>query len=256
MILFIKIFKVVTVIVFTNCINGQIRDRTRGLGLLKLPTGATDERSGLFMPNLKVSGNQNDGKPQLVRGISLPGQKADFEGKAVFDPFTNSVSVGLNEDISDSWGFGYGISGINNYLLKIRENFNEFADIPLLHQDGQMQPLVNSFNVGGEIDLKKISEAAVFGDIPIIGVNEKFDINVHVLEKSRGIGLVFEDLDFPLTLSDPHERFIQSLHYINFYADRHLQYGHKMPSVNMFGIPKEKIISRLINNRANPMFIG
>uniref|UniRef100_A0A0K0FXN9 TonB-dependent receptor n=1 Tax=Strongyloides venezuelensis TaxID=75913 RepID=A0A0K0FXN9_STRVS len=249
-------FNVIIILFLINYCNGQQRDRSRGLGLLKLPTGATDERSGLFMPDLKVSGNQNDGKPQPVRGASLPGQKADFEGKAVFDPFTNSVSVGYNEDISDSWGFGYGISGINNYLLNVRENFDSFADLPLKRNDGQMQPFINAFNTGGEFDLKKISEVAVFGDVPILGVNEAFDFNFHALQKSRFLGLVKEDLDFPLTLSNPEERFIQNLYYLNFYADRHLQYGHKIPSVNMFAIPKEKIISKLIRNQANPMFIG
>ncbi|CEF68149.1 Hypothetical protein SRAE_2000280700 [Strongyloides ratti] len=222
-------FVVLVILISINCINGQLRNRPRGLGLLKLPTGATDERSGLFMPNLKVSGNQNDGKPQLIRGISLPGQKADFEGKATFDPFTNSVSVGYNEDISDSWGFGYGISGINNYLLKIKENFDDFADLPLIKQDGQMQPLINSFNIGGEFDLKKMSETAVFSDIPIVGVNEKFDINVHAIQKSRALALVNENVDFPLILSDPQERFIQNLNYINFYADRHIQLKVEKP---------------------------
>uniref|UniRef100_A0A0N4ZMB1 Peptidase A1 domain-containing protein n=1 Tax=Parastrongyloides trichosuri TaxID=131310 RepID=A0A0N4ZMB1_PARTI len=241
---------------FYLCIDGQLRNRPRGLGLIKLPTGATDERSGLFMPNLRVSGNQNDGKPQTVRGVSLTGQKADFEPKASFDPFTNTVGVGYNEDISDSWGFGYAISGINNYLLKVRENFDEFADLPSIKQDPQMQPFVNSFEIGGEFDLKKISEVAVFSDIPIAGVNEFFDINLNAFQKSRGLAMIKEEIDFPLILSEPSERFIQNYNTINFYADRHLQYGHKMPSINMFGIPKEKIISRLVNNRANPMFIG
>ena len=35
-----------------------LRERPRGLGLLQLPTGMTDERSAPFLPNIYVAGNK------------------------------------------------------------------------------------------------------------------------------------------------------------------------------------------------------
>ncbi|VDN30237.1 unnamed protein product [Cylicostephanus goldi] len=58
-----------------------IRDRPRGLGLLQLPTGMTDERSGPFFPNLYIAGDKAGEKPQSVPDVHLPGQKADFSGR-------------------------------------------------------------------------------------------------------------------------------------------------------------------------------
>ncbi|KAJ1360380.1 hypothetical protein KIN20_019335 [Parelaphostrongylus tenuis] len=35
-----------------------LRDRPRGLGLLQLPTGMSDERSAPFFPNLYIAGDK------------------------------------------------------------------------------------------------------------------------------------------------------------------------------------------------------
>uniref|UniRef100_A0A1I7T7F9 HEME_HALOPEROXIDASE domain-containing protein n=1 Tax=Caenorhabditis tropicalis TaxID=1561998 RepID=A0A1I7T7F9_9PELO len=58
-----------------------VRDRPRGLGLLQLPTGMTDERSGPFFPGLYIAGDKAGQKPQTVPDVSLPGQTASFTGR-------------------------------------------------------------------------------------------------------------------------------------------------------------------------------
>ncbi|KIH45393.1 hypothetical protein ANCDUO_24566 [Ancylostoma duodenale] len=58
-----------------------IRDRPRGLGLLQLPTGMTDERSGPFFPNLYIAGDKAGEKPAAVSDVHLPGQTAVFSGR-------------------------------------------------------------------------------------------------------------------------------------------------------------------------------
>ena len=35
-----------------------------------------------------------------------------------------------------------------------------------------------------------------------------------------------------------------------------MQYGHVVPNVNLFLVPKDKIMERLQNNRLNPTMIG
>ncbi|PIO52834.1 hypothetical protein TELCIR_25853, partial [Teladorsagia circumcincta] len=45
-------------------------------------------------------------------------------------------------------------------------------------------------------------------------------------------------MEFPLTLSDPNERAPYTLKYLNFMADRHMQYGHVVPNVNLFLVGK------------------
>lgn len=61
--------------------SGQLRDRPRGLGLLQLPTGMTDERSGPFFPNLYIAGDKAGQKPQTIPDVHLPGQIAQFSGR-------------------------------------------------------------------------------------------------------------------------------------------------------------------------------
>lgn len=58
-----------------------LRDRPRGLGLLQLPTGMSDERSGPIFPGLYIAGNKVNEKPQTVPDVHLPGQPAVFSGR-------------------------------------------------------------------------------------------------------------------------------------------------------------------------------
>ena len=144
------------------------------------------------------------------------------------------------------------LKGVNNYNLKVRQNFDEFADIPV--GTSRYQPFINSFVVGAEYDLNKFREVAGKADIPILGVNEVFDFDGDLLTK--GSSTFNSYMDFPLTLTDPYERFPASLKYLNYMADRHMAYGHVLPNVNLFLIEKDKIIRRLARNRLNPTFVG
>jgi hypothetical protein len=71
-------------------------------------------------------------------------------------------------------------------------------------------------------------------DLPILGVNELFDLDGRVMLKGFGNGVFNSFIDFPLTLSDPNERFPASFKYLNYMADRHMHYGHVVPNVNLF----------------------
>uniref|UniRef100_A0A183D2S0 Amidohydro-rel domain-containing protein n=1 Tax=Gongylonema pulchrum TaxID=637853 RepID=A0A183D2S0_9BILA len=93
-------------------------------------------------------------------------------------------------------------------------------------------------------------------DLPILGVNELFDLDGRLLAKNYGGGVLQGTLDFPLTLSDPTERMPLSIKYLNFMADRHMHYGHVVPNVNLFLIRRKDIMKRLINNKANPTIFG
>ena len=145
---------------------------------------------------------------------------------------------------------------MNNYNLKVRQNFDEYADAPLGRNDGGHQPFLTGLSVGSEYDLAKIRETSGHFDLPIPGVNELFDFDGRVMTKGNGNGILNGFLDFPLTLSDPHERFPAFIKYLNFMADRHMHYGHVVPNVNLFLVDKEKIMERLSRNRLNPTMIG
>lgn len=93
-------------------------------------------------------------------------------------------------------------------------------------------------------------------DLPVLGLNELFDLSGRTLAKNFGGGIFQGFLDFPLTLSDPNERWKSSLRYLNYMADRQMHYGHVFPNVNPFLIKKEKIMDRLVRNRLNPTFVG
>uniref|UniRef100_A0A0K0EQH5 Peptidase A1 domain-containing protein n=1 Tax=Strongyloides stercoralis TaxID=6248 RepID=A0A0K0EQH5_STRER len=237
-------------------INAQLRTRPRGLGLLTLPTGVADERTGPYVPGLYVAGDKPSLKPQTVEDIHLPGQQAHFSGRTKFDPFTQAVAAVYTEDLIDSWGFGYAVNGVNNYGLKVKENFDQFADVPFFGSNGGMQPFINSFVVGSEFDLKKIKDVAANVEVPILGLNEMFDFDGKLFVKGNGNGVFQGYWDLPLTLSDPQERAAGSMKYLNYQADKHYHYGHTMPSLNLFLLDKEKIMQRLIRNRANPAFVG
>lgn len=108
------------VIFFILIFLAQLRDRPRGLGLLKLPTGVVDERSGPFFPNLYIAGDKTEHLPQTVPDIHLPGQQAKFSGRTAFNPFTHAVAAVYTEDISDSWGSGFAVNvSIENYGMKM-----------------------------------------------------------------------------------------------------------------------------------------
>ncbi len=88
------------------------------------------------------------------------------------------------------------------------------------------------------------------------GINELFDFDYRIMLKGLGNGIQQQSMDFPLSLSDPSERFPYSFKYLNYMADRHMHYGHVVPSTNLFLLPKDKIMSKLVQNRANPAIIG
>ncbi len=88
------------------------------------------------------------------------------------------------------------------------------------------------------------------------GINELFDFDYRILLKTFGNGLQQQTMDFPLSLSDPSERFPYSFKYVNYMADRLVHYGHAVPSTNLFLLSKDKIMSQLMQNRANPTAVG
>ncbi|VDP56951.1 unnamed protein product [Heligmosomoides polygyrus] len=145
-----------------------LRDRPRGLGLLQLPTGMTDERSAPFFPNLYMAGDKAGEKPASVPDVYLPGQMA--------------VRIHLT----------------------------------------------------------------------ILGVNELFDIDGRIMLKGGGNRI----LNSARVPADPNERAPYTFKYLNFMADRHMQYGQVVPNVNLFTVGKDKIMSRLTQNTLNPNMVG
>uniref|UniRef100_A0A1I7YTX6 TonB_dep_Rec domain-containing protein n=1 Tax=Steinernema glaseri TaxID=37863 RepID=A0A1I7YTX6_9BILA len=232
----------------------------------------TDERSSMFFPGLYIAGDKAALRPQTVPDIHLPGQTAHFSGKTAMNPFTHAVAATYTEDLVDSWGAGFAVNGVNNYGLDVRRNFDEYANMKYDRNDGSYQPFVLGFAVGAEFDglgidqkilaptpfspKKKIKEFGGSLNIPILGVNELFDLDGHIMTKGNGGGIFGSHIDFPLTLADPHERFPASITYLNYMADNLMHYGHVVPNVNLFGISRDKIMERLLLNKANPTMVG
>ncbi|KAJ1360382.1 hypothetical protein KIN20_019338 [Parelaphostrongylus tenuis] len=108
-----------------------------------------------------------------------------------------------------------------------------YVDAPLSRGDGMYQPFLTAGTVGGEYDFSKIREVSGFGN-----------------------GILNSAMEFPLTLSDPNERAPFTFKYLNFMADRHMQYGHVVPNVNLFLVGKDKIMERLSQNSLNPTMVG
>ncbi|VDN02413.1 unnamed protein product [Thelazia callipaeda] len=216
----------------------------------------TDERSGPFFPNLYIAGDKIGNKPQTIPDLHLPGQSARFSGKTSFNPFTQAVSAVFTEDLADSWGAGFGVHGVNNLGLNIRDNYDALSGLQHMQNDVSYQPFITGFSVGAEYDYIKMREVTGYLDLPVLGVNEIFDFEGSLLAKNFGRGILQGKLDFPLTLSDPTERMPLSLKYLNFMADRHMHYGHIVPNVNLFLIRKKDIMERLIRNKANAALIG
>ncbi|TKR70128.1 hypothetical protein L596_022188 [Steinernema carpocapsae] len=248
-----------------KCSEAQLRNRPRGLGIITLPTGMTDERSSMLFPGLYIAGNKAGTRPQTVEDIHLPGQVAHFTGKSAFNPFTQAVGATYHEDLVDSWGAGYAINGINGYQLNVKQNFDEYQNLKYDRNDGSFQPFIQGFVVGAEWDSigndpvkagQKIKEVGGSLNVPILGINELFDIDGHFMTKGNGGGILNSHLDFPLNLADPYERFPASITYLNFMADRLMHYGHVVPNVNLFLLEREKVMEKLQQNRANPTLIG
>lgn len=74
--------------------------------------------------------------------------------------------------------------------------------------------------------------------------------------KSFGNGVLQGNLDFPLYVSFPQERWRSSIRYLNYMADRAMHYGHVVPNLNAFLIKKRETMERLVRNRLNPTLIG
>ncbi|ETN79971.1 hypothetical protein NECAME_09475 [Necator americanus] len=87
--------------------------RPRGIGLIRLPFGVSDHRSGPHLPNLYIAGNKLYHRTQAIPDVSLPGQDKDFSGHAQLNPFTHMTGVASNLDYGDSWGAGYALQGVN-----------------------------------------------------------------------------------------------------------------------------------------------
>lgn len=93
-------------------------------------------------------------------------------------------------------------------------------------------------------------------ELPIPGINEIFDIDGSLLHKGDGEDILNAAIEFPLTLSDPHERAPYTLKYAFWAPDRHMQYGHVLPNINPYLIGKDTIMQRLRQNRLNPTMVG
>ncbi|VDP55190.1 unnamed protein product [Heligmosomoides polygyrus] len=86
--------------------------------------------------------------------------------------------------------------------------------------DGMYQPFLTTGTVGGELRPEQNP-------------------------RRGGNGILNSAMEFPLTLSDPNERTPYTFKYLDFMADRHMQYSHVVPNVNLFTVGKDKIMSRL-----------
>ncbi|KAK6027261.1 hypothetical protein OSTOST_06709, partial [Ostertagia ostertagi] len=180
-------------------------------------------------------------KPASVPDVHLPGQMAVFSGRSAFNPFTHAVAATFNEDLSDSFGTGFAVNGVNNHNLQVRRNFDQYANAPFDRNDGSYQPFLTAGAVGAEYDLSKIREVAGH-----LGHSDTW------CERAGGgtTGILNSAMDIPANLIRSKRTTL------NFMADRHMQYGHVVPNVNLFLVGKDKIMSRLVQNRLNPTMIG
>ncbi|VDM76748.1 unnamed protein product [Strongylus vulgaris] len=181
-----------------------LRDRPRGLGLLQLPTGMTDERSAPFFPNLYMAGDK----------VRRPRSWAE---------------AGICTRCASSWSVGRVHWAVKTEIYLGCGRSLGHLDLPILG--------VNElFDLDGRLMLKGHL------DLPILGVNELFDLDGRLMLKGGGNGILNSALEFPLTLSDPNERAPYTFKYLNYMADRHMQYGHVVPNVNLFLVGKDKIM--------------
>ncbi|TKR94547.1 hypothetical protein L596_008816 [Steinernema carpocapsae] len=238
------------------------RHRPRGVGLIKLPFGVSDHRSGPYLPNLYIAGNKlyhkvwQDHLTQTVPDVSLPGQNKDFTGNVQFNPFTHMLGVTFNHDYGDSWGSGYALHGVNFHNLPLGKNFKDFASLPTLSTDGLYQPFSNSFIVGAEFDDLKFRSQAVALDIPIPALNEIFDFEVETLEKrdEEGTDIFHSRINFPIPGTDTRLPF--KMHFFERANDPTMNFGHVLPNVNLPLAKSGDITDKLLTNHANPTFLG
>ncbi|EFO90808.1 hypothetical protein CRE_08098 [Caenorhabditis remanei] len=255
--------------------------RPRGIGLIRLPFGVSDHRSGPYLPNLYIAGNKLYHKTQPVPDVSLPGQEKHFSGHAQLNPFTHMMAVGTNNDFGDSWGAGYALQGVNflgtsfwvgkkNKIksfsdLNLKKNYRQYANMPHLFTDGQHQPFqvclltgapVNSFIVGAEIDSSKFTSHAVALDIPLPGINEMFDFQEETLEKhdEELTDIYHTRMNFPIPTTN--QRFPFKAHFFERINDIDLNLAHIIPNLNIHGIDRDKIVDQLVQNKANPTLVG
>ncbi|NP_001362164.1 Phospholipase A1 [Caenorhabditis elegans] len=230
--------------------------RPRGIGLIRLPFGVSDHRSGPYLPNLYIAGNKLYHKTQPVPDVSLPGQEKHFSGHAQLNPFTHMVAVGTNNDFGDSWGAGYALQGVNFLDLNLRKNYRQYANMPHLFTDGQHQPFQNSFIVGAEVDSSKFTSHAVALDIPLPGLNEMFDFQEETLEKhdEELTDIYHTRMNFPIPTTN--QRFPFKAHFFERINDIDLNMAHIIPNLNIHGIDRDKIVDQLVQNKANPTLVG
>ncbi|CAI5438929.1 unnamed protein product [Caenorhabditis angaria] len=230
--------------------------RPRGIGLIRLPFGVSDHRSGPYLPNLYIAGNKLYHKSQPVPDVSLPGQEKHFSGHAQLNPFTHMIGVGTNNDFGDSWGAGYALQGVNFLGLNLKKNYKQYANMPHLFTDGQHQPFQNSFIVGAEIDSSKFASHAIALDIPLPGLNEMFDFQEETLEKhdEELTDIYHTRMNFPIPTTN--QRFPFKAHFFERENDIDLNFAHIIPNLNVHGVPREQIVDQLIQNKANPTLVG
>ncbi|CAI4223117.1 unnamed protein product [Auanema sp. JU1783] len=230
--------------------------RPRGIGLIRLPFGVSDHRSGPYLHNLYIAGNKLYHKTQAIPDVSLPGQDKHFSGHAQLNPFTHMVGVGTNHDYGDSWGVGYAIQGVNFLGLDLKRHYRQYAQMPHLYTDGQHQPFQNSFIVGAEVDGSKFDSHAVALDIPIPGLNEMFDFQTEVLRKhdEEAVDIHHSRLSFPIPSTDTRMPF--KSHFYERFNDIDLNFGHIVPNINLHHIDPEDTVDQLVQNRANPTLVG
>ncbi|CAD6197050.1 unnamed protein product [Caenorhabditis auriculariae] len=245
-----QLFFAFSLISVTMCI------RPRGIGLIRLPFGVSDHRSGPYLPNLYIAGNKLYHKTQSIPDMSLPGQEKHFSGHAQFNPFTHMLAVSTNHDFGDSWGIGYGLQGVNFMGLNIRKQYRQIARLPHLFTDGQYQPFQNSFIVGAEVDDSKFNSHAVAMDIPLPGINEVFDFQEETLEKKdeEATDIFHTRMNFPIPTTN--QRFPLKAHFFERFNDPDLNFGHILPNVNLPLVDTDKIVDQLIENKANPTLVG
>ncbi|EPB69237.1 hypothetical protein ANCCEY_11672 [Ancylostoma ceylanicum] len=236
--------------------------RPRGIGLIRLPFGVSDHRSGPYLPNLYIAGNKLYHRTQSIPDVSLPGQDKDFSGHAQFNPFTHMTGVASNMDFGDSWGAGYALQG-DLTCADIIDNM--LGCLTFL--------LMNSFIVGAEVDSSKYVSHAVALDIPIPGLNEVgvsicfnssmikkhsvvFDFQEETLMKRDEELIDIHHTRFSLPIPSTDQRLPFKAHSFERFNDIDLNFAQVLPSLNNHNIKTDDIVDELITNRANPGLVG
>ncbi|KAK6026809.1 hypothetical protein OSTOST_07207 [Ostertagia ostertagi] len=230
--------------------------RPRGIGLIRLPFGVSDHRSGPYLPNLYIAGNKIYHRTQSIPDVSLPGQDKDFSGHAQLNPFTHMTGVGVDLDLGDSWGAGYALQGVNFLGLDLRKHYRQYAQMPHLFTDGMHQPFQNSFIIGAEVDPSKYVSTASALDVPIPGLNEVFDFQEETLIKRDEELIDIRHTRFSLPIPGTDQRLPFKAHLFERFNDVNLNFAHVLPSINTHRVRTDDIVDELVSNRANPTLVG